>query len=119
MLTKQKAYFKKVAKRRSYAPSKFLRDSYKHFNRLYFKGKLPQDLTIGWASDRTLGGDMGWAFGNNILINKRLTEWSLVALQTVLHEMCHISKPSDDGHGKQFTKELKRLIRAGAFDPLL
>jgi hypothetical protein len=87
---------------------------YDYFNSYYFNGKL-RDMRVVWAELEDL---YGLTTADYIFIASSLKTQTVMALQTLLHEMVHVKVPSDVEHGKKFNKEMLRLARAGAFDHL-
>lgn len=109
------------------APNPTLKQFYDGYNEQYFMNQLPADTTVVYGDpgqDRmgvTLpAGDQAF----QIIISKKFNPSTKEALATLLHEMCHVKMnvyhiPTDlDGHGPNFTAEMRRLAAAGAFDEL-
>jgi predicted SprT family Zn-dependent metalloprotease len=102
-----------------------LQELYDDFNLEFFRGRLPTVL-VGYSKHCKQKGAFGLTLfrdgmkhASHIVINPDLEDWGQVAQQTVLHEMCHVRLTRSHNHGPRFQKELKRLIKAGAFDSLL
>ena len=90
-----------------------LQHAYKELNKVFFNGKLPNDVDVRYGH---VGRDLGWTIGNHwIIIKSQLKTWPSIALQVLMHEMVHVSLPKSSGHGKQFQKGMLRLAKLGAF----
>ena len=119
--------------------SPYLKRLYNRFNRLYWKGKLPSDVIVRWASSQELSGQgfnrapWGIAIPGDkrdpgvILLDSELQRrnWGKVRDLTLLHEMAHIALPKAH-HQKSrskkvgvFRKEMRRLAAIGALDDLI
>lgn len=93
--------------------------AYSRFNRLYFANALPPDLPVRWS--RKLPSSMyGCHSEEGILIHAQLRPFWEVAMMTLLHEMAHeATKDERDSHGPRWRREMRRLMRLGAFDEFL
>lgn len=100
--------------------SERLKRAYRSYNRRFFGNTLPNppDVKISWAD---LGNQlMGYQLEDEIVLSRKYHRHDSLWRSTLLHEMCHIATPDEQlEHGPRWRKELKRLIRAGAFDDLL
>ena len=104
-----------------------LKHWYKVFNRKYFKNELP-NLEVKFSKelpDQMMGGSR-WnrkrgkdASFNAIWINWAHRKGTVIAIQTLLHEMCHIAIGPRYNHGTRFHKQIDRLYKAGAYKGLL
>lgn len=124
--------------------NKEMMEVYSYLNHKYFKSKLPR-LEIkfihlkGFRLGRTyfeilcsckrcdkLRIKYGPHIKNNHLprfieIDKRLSRGKgspELSYAVLLHEMAHVSVGGKHQHGPKFRKEMKRLLRAGAGDPV-
>lgn len=105
-----------------------LHEKYDEFNETYFNSRLPV-VRIGYYPDiEGMDGEdaygctihlSGYKHTTHILLNPYFRGWSKTTEATLLHEMIHVKMPKRVGHGPKFQRELRRLIREGAFDDLL
>lgn len=93
-------------------PIRFLQNAYKLYNDLYFGGQLTEDVRFQW---KPMQYDTGWRRGNVIGINSAFGAWPRVVLMTLLHEMVHLKRDSED-HGKKFDRSMLKLATKGAFN---
>jgi len=97
-----------------------LKRAYLDYNDRYWAGKLPDDLMVKWAYGIDAMGDSDPEI---IRINALLRRWECAWRATLLHECAHIAVdltgPELKDHGPKFKREIRRLLRAGAFDGLL
>jgi hypothetical protein len=100
-------------------------DFYDWANETYFGNRLPA-MRIGFTKDvgKAYGYTLrpeGAKFPSVIGLNPKLKAWPDTLKITILHEMCHVKlmPEGNNGHGKKFKKERRRLRDAGAFDPYL
>jgi len=113
--------------------SRYLYAIFDEYNRRYFKAELPSKETtvtfelfdrdeFCYGACRKYNERLGrnkWQSWN-IAVNWELRHWEVVVRMTMLHEMAHLASRLESGkHGAQWKAEIKRLIRAGAFDDLL
>jgi hypothetical protein len=101
-----------------------LQGAYREYNKKYFKGKLPKVIIKYKKLNDNVAGRTFFGYGEDwpaqeIHLSKRLSYYEKCTVQTLLHEMIHISIGGKYKHGSRFKKELKRLIKAGAFYWLL
>jgi len=107
-----------------FKPDKRLKKMYDKFNALYWDGRLPQDVTVGWSDKLASDGDsVGVQVTGEYLdvqshtigidINLRKT-WTFVK-STLLHEMAHLAVHPYEGHGRIFDEEMLRIAIRGAF----
>jgi hypothetical protein len=95
-----------------------LKRTFLHYNRRFFSSALPTDTIVKWA-------DLGPMFGifysdGRLLVSKKHRKWNSVWRITLLHEMAHVATNSEHAaHGPRWKREMKRLMRIGAFDKLL
>jgi hypothetical protein len=96
-----------------------LKRCYLRFNRIYFSNRLPTELPVRWAQDKSLGPPkwMGCSNSDFILLNARYRYSKNLCKTTLLHEMAHIATVEEKAHhGPQWKREMRRLARIGAFD---
>jgi|ERR1700683_326898 len=115
--------------------NKELRYWFHRYNRLYFYNNLPV-VDICYALPTQMGDDgpykgeelMGeFAPGQDYLcrpchsikINWDTRRFATSVRQTILHEMVHSKVHPVRGHGEIFKREIRRLIKAGAYEGLL
>lgn len=106
-------------------PSPYLNRMYARFNALYYKGNLPPVPNYWWdfgnsheahylAIARTVRGIV--VIRHNVL----LRPFTKVVAGNMLHEMAHIATWDERAeHGTRWQAEMRRLLRAGAFDTIL
>lgn len=116
--------------------SKFLYTWYDHYNRRYFGGELPNDIALhfeihefmeskekghvlfGRYSRRSVNSGRG--VRHDIAINTDTRPFEELVKQILLHEMVHVKLQGPGrAHGPRFRKEIRRLVRAGAYADLL
>jgi hypothetical protein len=102
---------------------------YRLYNKKYFNNELP-NIDIDFQSPRRFKADGHgkrtcavtiFQHGKPVAIYiKRYAnkEWPYIKCD-LLHEMIHVSLPCRCNHGPRFKKELRRLMKAGAFDRIL
>jgi predicted metal-dependent hydrolase len=102
---------------------------YREYNRKYFNNQLPT-IEVDFLTPRTFAthklGKRSCAvtlYENRkpfaIYIKRHpKKEWPYIKCD-LLHEMIHVSLPYRINHGPRFKKELRRLMKAGAFDAIL
>lgn len=103
-----------------------LQNLYSELNKKWFGFKLPY-VRCGWSASRKdkrrfYGCTLrihGSAHCHYIQINPLFRDWPDTISVTLLHEMVHVKLSNRGGHGPKFKKEMRRLIRLGAFDPYL
>lgn len=94
-----------------------LQQMYRHFNKKWFKNRLPKNLRIAYANIDGLGiTNFEAEKPKSIQISQRI-QWSLSeTAMTLFHEMVHVSLPYHSReHGRKFQREMLRLAKAGAF----
>jgi hypothetical protein len=97
-----------------------LQRTYNRFNRLYFGGKLPSDIDIRWHRYTKESKICGESDSEVIWVNEAHKAWPKVWQITLLHEMAHVATVNERAHhGVKWVKEMRRLMREGAFDGLL
>lgn len=106
-----------------FTPSQEYGDIYDYYNIKYFKHQLPV-VRVGFYKDckYECGATVklhGAKHSSYIYFNNRLKIFDCYLRATLLHEMCHVKLANHGGHGPKFKKELKRLMRLGAFTELL
>lgn len=97
-----------------------LKDQFLEYNVLYFGGQLPTDTIVIWS--RTLRPTVCGEFDgdNTIRINAGLRLFRPCWKTTLLHEMAHLATLDEaEEHGPRWNREMKRLLRIGAFEGLL
>lgn len=115
-----------------------LKKEYDYYNKLYFGNKLPQDMVVEWSSN-IVDGTSGGCHPHGVLpcaqpycqrgckssfirISPILSMMECQSLCTLLHEMVHIKSLVGSRHlayhGKIWQTEMRRLVRAGAFDDI-
>ena len=88
----------------------------------YFTGAAP-DVHIAIVDDA--GGAACFdPTSKTAYIEKAITPFEKFSRIALLHEMVHIAllakdRDADEKHGDRFTKEVRRLMQAGAYDNLL
>lgn len=113
---------------------------YDEYERKYFRGRMPKRVMvvfgIGCAESRDGTRLLGYVasynslWGRNVQKNaeyKITIDWETRHIMdqvriTLLHEMVHIVVNDNNkcyGHGPKFKREIRRLMRAGAYDGLL
>lgn len=100
----------------------YLKLLYNRCNRVYFGGKLPEDIVVGYGTTgqfrkhRVKKGTCAFTAYNPLaIVIHRGANKSMTYIQAdLLHEMCHVSKPRA-GHGEVFQKEMLRIAKLGAF----
>ncbi|MDE2106978.1 MAG: hypothetical protein KGL39_57755 [Patescibacteria group bacterium] len=106
--------------------NKWLRRQYVAYNKRFFHDLLPEKLVVRfadindkWAGVTCFDGDTKEPY--EISIDKHLIKYPRYAKLVLLHELCHVSvgQKEKQYHGILFKKEIKRLLDAGAFTPLL
>lgn len=111
---------------RKFKHDHYLQDAYDFFNEMYFGYKLPM-VFVGFYNEKktrkrqygsTLTVDKA-KYPHYILLNPFFKDWNDICLQTLLHEMVHVSLDNKYEHGPKFKKEMRRLIVAGAFEDFL
>lgn len=93
------------------------------YNKLYFGNKLKVSsvrfikLKNPWHAQTAFFSD----YPPLIEINSRLQYSGKLTRIVLLHEMAHVANHSDSNisHGPEFRKQIKRLMRLGAYDDLL
>jgi len=113
--------------------NEWLKTNYLIFNRRYFGNKLPLDAKIIWSHKTTkkrAAQLLVWKHkldDTEIALNPNMKKLGAEcrALQSLLHEMCHLylrvlGKPVSvyTGHGRLWNQEMKRLARVGAFNTI-
>jgi predicted SprT family Zn-dependent metalloprotease len=113
--------------------NKWLKENYLVFNKRYFGNKLPPDARVIWSNKTTrkrAAQLLVWEDtleDTEICLNPMLKKFGAEcrALQSVLHEMCHLrlrvlgyGKSVYTGHGRLWQREMKRLANAGAFSTI-
>jgi hypothetical protein len=95
---------------------------YKHYNRKYFKNKLPTVwLHYGGKPGRSAHAETTWYSDGamEIMINREFQRCGRLIRIFLLHEMAHVSLPNNAFHGPRYKARIKKLIRQGAYDNLL
>lgn len=107
-----------------FTPHKGAQDFYDWANEKYFEYKLPY-VPVGFYKEKNMDY-YGCSFTpvkakyvHTIALNPKFKEWSKVVKITILHEMIHVKLNGRGGHGPRFQKELRRLVKAGAFNQWL
>ncbi len=99
--------------------NKELNHWFQHYNKKYFRGKLPKcQVRFRKVEDNDLGQCEMDIKIPLIDINPALGKWRVIVKTTLLHEMVHISLSSRVEHGPRFQREMLRLAKAGAFKGL-
>lgn len=100
-----------------------LKNMYTRCNHKWFRNVLPpvDEIKIGF---KVMGGPdagmAGWSRGRDeVFINQRIRFNSMLVESTLIHEMAHMRLPDPVEHGPRFKKEMRRLLRAGAFDDIV
>jgi predicted metal-dependent hydrolase len=99
-------------------------DIYNQYNRKYFSGKLPTiddefDVRFGRLGRDNHGETNFYVDFTEIVISTRLVNQGRFVRIILLHEMCHVALPASAKHGPRFMREIKRIMRMGAFDDLV
>ena len=105
-----------------------LKRLYRHFNRRYFDGALPDSTEVWWEHVDGACADCdvdncGLAFdaGSDsfmIRLNPDIGWSERNAKLALLHEMVHVKLYPNFNHGRRFQNEMIRLAALGAFDRL-
>lgn len=110
----------------------FLQAIYADYNETYFGNDLPKDTKILYASDPDGADDIGDTICSMDPTSMKVLTCTIyvapyaniaqpVAIETMIHEMCHIQtyqfKGSDeyDPHGKEWTSCMLRIAETGGF----
>jgi hypothetical protein len=102
--------------------SKTLLKAYQQYNRQYWGNALPPINVVWndhiWPEEKQYGN---WDPSNDtISVAKQHRPYESLWRATLLHEMAHVAtKDEKQDHGPLFRKEMRRLMRLGAFDDLL
>jgi len=113
--------------------SSYLSRLYKHYNREFFGGRLPDGVKLYYAPklDKVNTKDgkhrstcaVTYFYKEappKIIIRKTATSNMRHIASDLLHEMTHIAKPKADcenrNQNSEFQKEMKRIANAGAFN---
>ncbi|VVB52861.1 Uncharacterised protein [uncultured archaeon] len=96
---------------------------YRRYNRLYFRGKLPNIPVLfrkGLVEKYNAIGITQYEgkVPKRILIENTLRTWRGGFRMTLLHEMVHVSLPYKVDHGPRFEKGMLRLAKMRAFKGL-
>lgn len=93
---------------------------YRKYNRLYFKGELPEDTAVYWEpADGNLGDTHEVEDGEFVIrIDPCLRFSDKMAKMTLMHELVHVKYPNSGDHGRVFQREMLRLAKVGAFNLL-
>lgn len=103
--------------------------AYARYNRLYFGGRLPRDLSVlvvrigrgEWRLPRHRLAELRFRLGRPAAILLNSYPLELEGTRTrlaLLHEMVHLDlwqRFRYEGHGPKFQRGMLRLARAGAF----
>lgn len=93
-----------------------LQRTYRRFNRLYFSNSLPDDVKVTWHRYPKNSKICGESDSKVIWINDVHRRYFKVWAVTLLHEMCHVMTSEErKSHGPKWEKEIRRLMRIGAF----
>jgi hypothetical protein len=102
--------------------SRELTDMYDHFNEQYFDNQLPVVRVGFYREDEEYGMTVrldGALYPSYLCITPALKKSHAHLCITLLHEMIHVKLLNKGGHGPKFKKELKHLMRIGAYDQYL
>lgn len=94
-----------------------LKRLYNLYNRKWFNGELPHDVSIIWAPLDTAHGKC-YPKDRVIIMDPPLQSNGRFLRIILLHEMVHMRVPRAT-HGKRFQSEIDRLFAAGAYRGLL
>jgi hypothetical protein len=104
------------------------------YNKKYFGGRLPAPGNKVRFADieglglngtrrnryRTVDGRTSPCELVGVYISRRFKDTGPVSLTTLLHEMSHVATWDEKvDHGPRFYKEIRRLMKLGAFDKLV
>lgn len=95
-----------------------LKAYYKRYNKKYFGGKLPDiNIRFGETHRKFVIAETIFLGGHpsSIVIYRKFKRWDKIVLQSLLHEMVHVSLPVKIVHGPKFEAEMQRLAKLGAF----
>lgn len=104
-------------------PSPEMSALFLHFDKKYFRGRLPA-VPVFWSRHLLdQEGLMGWTIPAGrgqfvILLNKRMLDngFENTSISTLLHEICHVAVyPKGMEHGPAFNACMLRLAKSGAF----
>lgn len=115
--------------------SPYLKKLFNQWNRKFWRGKLPEETVVRWASSRELASVLGekravWGVffyegekrgeRPTILLNDvmRRKKWGNTARATLVHEMCHLEGKARDHHGETFNRRMLRVAKLGIFDSI-
>lgn len=119
-----------------------LYQAYERYNKKYWKGKLPPNVTINVISPDGKGyivslkeGNIGGSGFSTAAPNEPLIELSAVTLSSdshwklvLAHEMCHLAVDLDgmkkgtrgkSQHGPRFKEEVRKLARLGFLEEII
>jgi hypothetical protein len=105
-----------------------LRRAYDRFNRKYFASRLPSgnDISVrlipfGNVTEALEPADLGATYvsekaedDRHPIIEVRFNEDREFRMLTLLHEMSHLSAGINNGHGRKWKAEIRRISRLGA-----
>jgi hypothetical protein len=104
---------------------KWLRASFRMYNRRYWHDVLPADLLVGFCKTNDSWSGITHFDENGqpyeVLIDSGLTKYPRYARLVLLHELAHVAVGNKERayHGKLWKQERKRLLEAGAFTQLI
>lgn len=99
---------------------RWLARRYNTFNRLYWKGRLPNNTIIvelAGLPKEVQARTYYLANGPVVIAVSNRIAWDNQMEMALLHEMAHISTKGNR-HGKKWQAEMRRLVRLKAFDNL-
>lgn len=102
-----------------------LEQLYAEYNGLYFGGELPT-IPVKWGKVHKDHDAEFVTYEDGslaIVLTPGLKKFTRSAYLTVLHEMCHVKLRDFKGdggdlHGPKFQREMRRLVKLGAFNGL-
>jgi predicted SprT family Zn-dependent metalloprotease len=93
---------------------------YEEYNRQFFKGRLPKiSVTYRNIKENNAYTLFFASVPVEIVLNRYLLRSARLSRIVLVHEMAHISVGIECGHGPKFQKELRRLVKQGAYKGLL
>ena len=94
-----------------------LKRLYTTYNRLWFGGKLQRNTILVYANIPDASADITQTEPPVIRIHRNFRTWGRLKRFSLLHEMAHLATDVS-GHGPRWQREMRRLVRVGAFDRL-
>lgn len=100
--------------------TQFLQDAYARDNIMFFANELPQHprITVDLTNETELAQSYHIKNIPVIEFNPEYNKSDVQAEITLLHEACHISLPSGEGHSSRWLACMHRLATEGAMDNL-